>query len=68
MLTCHERYKIALFCGLSPPLDKSRTVVTVRDSHRKVFVAAFVFVPVRHGERRKVDMNPWERRWYYSIL
>jgi hypothetical protein len=31
MLTCHERYKIALFCGLSPPLDKSRTVVTVRD-------------------------------------
>jgi hypothetical protein len=32
MLTCHERYKIALFCGLSPPLDKSRTVVTVHDS------------------------------------
>jgi hypothetical protein len=32
MLTCHECYKIALFCGLSPPLDKSRTVVTVRDT------------------------------------
>jgi hypothetical protein len=32
---CHECYKIALFCGLSPPLDKSRTVVTVRDSHSK---------------------------------
>jgi hypothetical protein len=33
MLTCHEHYKIALFCGLSPPLDKSRTVVTVRDRY-----------------------------------
>jgi hypothetical protein len=32
MLTCHECYKIALFCGLSPPLDKSRTVVTVHDN------------------------------------
>jgi hypothetical protein len=32
MLTCHECYKIALFCGLSPPLDKSRTVVTVSDT------------------------------------
>jgi hypothetical protein len=32
MLTCHECYKIALFCGLSPPLDKSRTMVTVRDT------------------------------------
>jgi hypothetical protein len=32
MLMCHECYKIALFCGLSPPLDKSRTVVTVRDN------------------------------------
>jgi hypothetical protein len=32
MFTCHERYKIALFCGLSPPLDKSRTMVTVRDT------------------------------------
>jgi hypothetical protein len=32
MLMCHKRYKIALFCGLSPPLDKSQTVVTVRDT------------------------------------
>jgi hypothetical protein len=35
MLTCHECYKIALFCGLSPPLDKSRTVVTVRDTREE---------------------------------
>jgi hypothetical protein len=32
MLTCHEHYKIFLFCGLSPPLNKSRTVVPVRDT------------------------------------
>jgi hypothetical protein len=32
MLMCHECYKIALFCGLSPPLDKSRTIVTVCDT------------------------------------
>jgi hypothetical protein len=32
MLTCHKHYKIALFCGLSPPLDKSRTTVTVCDN------------------------------------
>jgi hypothetical protein len=32
MLTCHERYKIALFCGLSPPLDMSRTMVMVCDT------------------------------------
>jgi hypothetical protein len=36
-LTCHEHYKIALFCGLSPPLDKSRTVVTVCDSALEIF-------------------------------
>jgi hypothetical protein len=33
MLACHECYKIALFCGLSPPLNKSRTVVTFCDTH-----------------------------------
>jgi hypothetical protein len=33
MLMFHECYKIALFCGLSPPLDKSQTEVTVCDSN-----------------------------------
>jgi hypothetical protein len=43
MLMCHECYKIALFCGLSPPLDKSRIVVTVRDTpprHAQVTVGS----------------------------
>jgi hypothetical protein len=31
MLTCHEHYKIALFCGMSLPLNKSQTVTMVRD-------------------------------------
>jgi hypothetical protein len=31
MLMCHKHYKIALFCELSPPLDKSQTLVTVCD-------------------------------------
>jgi hypothetical protein len=34
MLTCHKHYKNALFCGLSPPLDKSGTAVTVCDTLR----------------------------------
>jgi hypothetical protein len=58
MLTCHERYKIALFCGLSPPLDKSRTVVTVRDisPHRSDFKD---YTPckgsVRLGDKSTID-------------
>jgi hypothetical protein len=37
MLMCHKRYKIAFFCGLSPPLNKSRTEVTVCDRHIVMF-------------------------------
>jgi hypothetical protein len=50
---CHERYKIALFCGLSPPLDKSQTVVTVRDSHSvepRYLHTSFIASPPSHVE------------------
>jgi hypothetical protein len=48
MLTCHKHYTIALFCGLSPPLDKSRTVVMVCDKHIKA-----VKEPWRRSSRYK---------------
>jgi hypothetical protein len=61
MLTCHECYKIALFCGLSPPLDKSRTVVTVRDSQalRRHYNNCDLCLPLAHTEQAIAAPRTW---------